>query len=488
MTEAVCAMDELFADTFAVLKYKLTDMKKSSKSQSEIQFMSENSSFCLKHEEGFDKLLNLRKLRKESVEKMLRSQVIGTNIEKIIQNHYDRSNFVCNQHLQYAMKQLNTQNLTAERRLRELVYEIVGEYGKSVIRAQRRQLHLRLSNRIDQVVSVSQLRWKLFLHRLIFEALSPLEGTLLTQQLTQSSSFFSILNPSQHSEEYSYITSSLSRLTNQLDATSRDESSSSQVTDSHSPIIVCCVVKLDPKYDGSVLLKKKGDQGGGTSRPTTVNRPTRGAISEYSQAPNINSSIPFLVADNLQTLKELLSTLREGLGPPKDLTYPNPTGAARPRSTSTTTNRPSSGNLNRGLSKSFSSQRVVPSCPSLCSLLSNHSIEWLKPCSYHPISSQVLSLHFKSFQSQTLNQFDQFTRQYVTQYMTHSYSQNLYFCLEERLLSGISADDLILSQSTTSGSTSGPGSSSGNTTPKHNDHIALQAIKYLQVSYSSSLH
>jgi hypothetical protein len=462
--------DELFADTFALMKYKLKDMKKVSKFHSDSQFLSENSSSPLKPEEGFQKLNNLRKLRKESAEKMLRSQVIGTNIEKMIQNHYERSNFLCNQHVQYATKQFHTQNLTAERRLRELVYEIVGEYGKCFIRAQRRQLHLRLSNRIDQVVAVSQLRWKLFLHRLIFEALTPLEGSLLTQQLAQSSSFFSILNPSQHSEEYSYITSSLSRITNQIDSASRDESSRAN----DPPIIVCCVIKLDPKYDGS-LLKKKVDQGGG-SRPTTVNRQTRGLTCEEATSPNLASSIPFLVADNLQNLKELISTLRELLCPPRELTHPNQ--GVRPRSAGlkfSSSSRPTSG-ISSGLSKSHSSQRIASSSPILNSFVSNQSIEWLKPCSYHPISFKVLSLHFKSFDSHPLNQFDQFTRQYVTQYMTHSYSQNIYFCLEERLLSGIAADDLILSHNT--------GGSAGNTTPKHNEQKALQAIKYLQVCLS----
>jgi hypothetical protein len=49
---------------------------------------------------------------------------------------------------------------TAERRMRELVYEITGEYGKSDIRIKRRRKFLLLNARLNLAWSIWHMRWK----------------------------------------------------------------------------------------------------------------------------------------------------------------------------------------------------------------------------------------------------------------------------------------------------------------------------------------
>jgi hypothetical protein len=458
---------DIFAETFSVLKEKLKETKYLSNKKDSSSLASSSS-----NERNYEKLIALRRLRSQYLQH--RSQSLSTleNVENLLSDHHCLSTALCSQHQQYSLKQILLQSSIAERRLRELVYEILGEYGKSIIRAQRRQLHLRLSNRIDQIVSVNQMRWKFFIQRLFFEAFSSFHGTPLL------SPSYSLLYPSQHHEEYAFLSSSLSRITSQVDVTSREDSS--QITDSASTIVVCFVIK----FDGNI---KKSQ-----SRPLTVSNRTssRGTSSEetVSQHTTQASSIPYLVADTLQDMNHLISTLREVLSPPKELTNGNQ--GPRPRTVgmkSSNPTRPTSGGTSsRGISKSNSVQKITSSSilhsPGSSHLVSNHWIEWLKPCSYHTISPKILSLHFNSPPSvNPVNQFDEFTRQYVTQHMTNTYSQVLYFCLEERLLSGIAADDLILAPVTSGGG-------SGNTTPKSNHDIkVLQSLKYLQVLFASFL-
>jgi hypothetical protein len=55
----------------------------------------------------------------------------------------------------------------SNRRLRELTYEIIGEYGKSFIRASRRYELISISDCKQQAILVTQLRWQRFLFKFI---------------------------------------------------------------------------------------------------------------------------------------------------------------------------------------------------------------------------------------------------------------------------------------------------------------------------------
>ena len=120
-----------------------------------------------------------------------------------------------------------------------------------------------------------------------------------------------------------------------------------------------------------------------------------------------------------------------------------------------------------------------------CNFVSNHYIEWLKPCSYHVLSQNLLSFYLKD--NTPANKFDQFTRQYVTQYTINTYSEYSYLCLEERHWSGISADDLMIPNNSNDNNNNGSNIHNNHQNPlgsnsqKTNELKILQAYKYLQV-------
>ena len=67
-------------------------------------------------------------------------------------------------------RRLAQQLLSAERRIRELVFEIIGEYGKSDVRFRRRQAYLAYNARIQVAWASHKSRWERFTLRLCHEA------------------------------------------------------------------------------------------------------------------------------------------------------------------------------------------------------------------------------------------------------------------------------------------------------------------------------
>ena len=67
-------------------------------------------------------------------------------------------------------RRLTQQLLSAERRIRELVFEIIGEYGKSDVRFRRRQAYLAYNARIQVAWASHKCRWEHFALRLCYEA------------------------------------------------------------------------------------------------------------------------------------------------------------------------------------------------------------------------------------------------------------------------------------------------------------------------------
>ena len=59
-------------------------------------------------------------------------------------------------------RRLMQQVLGADRRMRELIFEILGEYGKSDVRVKRRQEYIHFTARLKLVARISLLRWQRF--------------------------------------------------------------------------------------------------------------------------------------------------------------------------------------------------------------------------------------------------------------------------------------------------------------------------------------
>ena len=69
---------------------------------------------------------------------------------------------VCKRQANLSDRRLISQQQVADRRLRELVFEVIGEYGKSHIRLSRRKEYMRDTGRNRLVISLWSLRWGRF--------------------------------------------------------------------------------------------------------------------------------------------------------------------------------------------------------------------------------------------------------------------------------------------------------------------------------------
>ena len=67
-------------------------------------------------------------------------------------------------------RRLNMQKQSAERRMRELVFEVIGEYGKSELRMRRRKEYLTYVSTMQHLWMVRKVSWDRFAARLVFES------------------------------------------------------------------------------------------------------------------------------------------------------------------------------------------------------------------------------------------------------------------------------------------------------------------------------
>eukprot|EP01039_Chlorochromonas_danica_P003333 gene3333-3656_t len=105
-------------------------------------------------------------------------------------------------------QRLQAQKATAERRLQELVLEMIGEYGKSLVRAWRREQRLSTS-RHDQLTWCTQrLRWQRFTTRLSYD-LSQRCGSM--QQQERGRIVLEQLLPADHGAEVQRLTKRLAQ-------------------------------------------------------------------------------------------------------------------------------------------------------------------------------------------------------------------------------------------------------------------------------------
>jgi hypothetical protein len=101
--------------------------------------------------------------------------------KEAVQIERERLQQVCEVHQQVIRLQMQKHQRRANRRLRELLFEVIGEYGKTDVRIARRFSYLKYASRVSMVWSLWKLRWERFALRLCVEAST--ENTLLHRVL-----------------------------------------------------------------------------------------------------------------------------------------------------------------------------------------------------------------------------------------------------------------------------------------------------------------
>jgi hypothetical protein len=403
-------MDDVFSLTFSTIKGRL----KNSKSNSQNSLVDVDQSHLNSHVSKNYDLSERRSQMYYQYSLVLRQRSV---IEKMLNDIKIIGLSQCAQQFSYSLKQLQNQSSISERRLRELVFEVIGEYGKSIIRAKRRHLYLRLSNRIDRVWSIHIMRWKIFMCRLIYEAFCHVDRALSMSQVKNSVSSIIIVCPRANSLEYSALAEIVQKF------------SVSQSTE--------CVIVTAVKYP----LVDSTAVNSGSRKSTLIDL-------DGNQGGNYDKIRP-VVASNLSELKHVVREVQELIHPSLPPPAPRPrSGLARNNSLSNipkvpiplpSMSRPHSGSR-------LKSPHNTTYHPCSLPILSSQPINWMKPTMASPISSDILNRLQGSRpggpeRGQRSNQFDAFAARYVSQYSCSQHTDYLYFCIEERLCSGINVDD-----------------------------------------------
>lgn len=118
------------------------------------------------HQSVLSRLKNVKLTRELAMQRFASKQLLDTAKMKAIESNYCQAEASCLRHEQLTKRRLEQQLQGAERRMRELVFEIIGEYGKSEVRIGRRQDHLLHVAQLKLVGRISQFRWQRFSLRL----------------------------------------------------------------------------------------------------------------------------------------------------------------------------------------------------------------------------------------------------------------------------------------------------------------------------------
>ena len=401
-------MDEVFKIAFDVMRKRVTEGPRPdprSNSVPPIPFASSSVEPQLKKlPPSQDRLQITEKMKRFRDMKDVRARETKKCLEEneellnLIENGESYSKNGCLQHFYYSLKQLNSHNLMAERRMRELVFEVMGEYGKCALRSKRRYAYLRCSYRINKAMTIFRMRWHFFMERFIYEAIKQHHVdnvNAFEKHLRINSNQYSIICPQKSKEEYSEVKNVVTSILSSTPS---------------SDIMVSMVVKyVTPEIKGRPQLQVQGQ-----TTPRGQRRASR------LQAP--------VIATSIHDLHKVVHEARR---------YVNMGQVG-------SSNRPTSS---KRTPRSNGSRDDCVNVSSL-TLLSASSIEWMRPCSYHPISSDTLASIFSYVPNksgngnrsssamtnamETRNQFDSFCNRFISQHAAKCNSHHVYFCLEER--------------------------------------------------------
>lgn len=415
-------MDELFGSTFQYLRETLVEQN---------QFIQTNVSSTLgKTQYAFDssriqnEVIKARKHLSNCCEQ-------NDAIMKIIKQRLLAALESGIQHELFASRLLDCHQTMTDRRLRELTYEIFGEYNKSFIRAERRQDYLKLSFGAEKIQSVHSLQWKRFTLKFLHE---------ISRRHNQSIVYSdSLLCKTKNSLEYLALRKYLNK---HLD--------SSTIKNPH----ITTIVRI-----GRTRIK-----------------------SDNTHTP---SSSPQVIASTYSDLKRLLHLLQEWMSPPSSSSN-RPTTATTPLVPSQRmVSRQSSRQQQVANKASEKRGEMVREIYSMRDYVSLSSVEWMTPSGYHEVSNDMLCVLSGTRDLEgavTANNSEKkalelFSSKYIHQNISFIASERLYFCLEERSCASLVNTSQL--QDSYMSFTSSPHLSAH---AKINIEASVNLLKYIEVS------
>ena len=285
-------------------------------------------------------------------------------------------------------RRLVQQQLNVERRLRELIFEITGEYGKSILRLNRRADFIKLSGRIQITQHIWKLRWERFAKRLSYE--TAMENINNERKLNQISTLEStVLCPRSDAIEFKIVHDILR---NQL----------GQQISNHKIISI-------------LRFTKTRDNLNNISSQNTSN------------ALNISPCL-LTTASELFYFKQILIKWLQSSSAVSSRNGPRP--SIIKTEIKSPTLKPGTSNI-----------------PRINEFLDTSAIQWLHPPSFGPtywdsiqkLQSNIVKNNSKksissttSTTSTTPDGFDDFTERYASQFSSSLTNPRVFFCIEER--------------------------------------------------------
>lgn len=310
---------------------------------------------------------------------------------------------ICKQFEHVVQRRLASQRASSERRMKDLVFEVVGEYGKSNIRITRRQDYLRRTGRSKIVSAIWNMNWQKFALRLKFDLcmslLNERNMDAANMALCQSLVHCAHLTVNNDKEEIECVIRKLTKKCGLV---------------SDKKIVVQSVVRISKGGKDKTILVTSFRVATNVRELNDVINVLKGwvkksAPSSSSASTNSNlSSNPALAARNINS---------RGRSAP---------GGGRPRPL------PTSAATNNG--------------PLLKELLSTAPLTWLHPPSCAPsLWDQVYHEQYAQsgdiYPSLEEDKLAKFARKYHAQHTSALWSDRAYFCLEERSLGTCSEID-----------------------------------------------
>jgi hypothetical protein len=311
----------------------------------------------------------------------------------------------CTQQRVLSSQRLQQQETLSDRRLQDLVFEVVGEYGKAMLRAQRREDYLRNVRRVDVVVCTWRLLWRRFTMRLRFD---------LTKKIISNSNndnnrlAITHLLPERDRDELAHV---LKRLSKKLGLLSEQS-----------------FVAL------TVLRVSRGERDTKTAKSTNAVSKDKGKDKERDRG--VGGSVfcqqPVGLANYRRELSQLLEEVRRWI-------YVNPSSSTASASASSSS---SSSSLSPTRGQRIQSMNISDIDRERGKqLLSNISFAWQS----HSLASTLLWDQLLSSlepepvcykQSPAKSTFDdkilRLARNLQYQYRSTLFNSRVYFCLEER--------------------------------------------------------
>jgi hypothetical protein len=391
-------MDEIFASTFDYLIHSLSPEINSNSEESHVTELI--SDYTQKKHEFISSQYNDNLIYQRKKILSLHEEIIS-NVE-LMKLRYMSTLDNFSQYKIFVNKVLNTHQHITDRRLRELVFEIIGEYAKTRVRVERRYEYLKFFTRVERVVSINKLHWKRFILRFNNE-LNKRKGIKLSYEIGADT----ILCPKKHISEYILVRNYL--IANGSSA--------------------CHGIK-NPYISAVIKLK----------RPRVKH-------DSVSTVRDNQSSDGLVVASTVSELLALISQLQGWYIPPSTSSRP----ISSSRNIINGTNRQPVASLLPNSNIAYSPEKFK-----LHNVLSASWIEWMNLPSYHPITQTMLSLidtqqiiknnknnsqnvsitnHIENQKEKvsSIDCFESFSVRYALQNSAVLMSDRLYYCLEERV-------------------------------------------------------